>query len=100
MTGPPKGGAGPPVRRPGAAPSGAEYAGAGLSFALTLVVFMFLGIWLDRKLGSSPWFVIICVFVGAGAAFYSLYRKLVGAAGKGAGTARDRTGGGGGGKRG
>jgi F0F1-type ATP synthase assembly protein I len=58
--------------------SGAEYAGAGLQLALTLVAFMFLGLWLDKLLGSSPWFVLICVFVGAAAGFYSLYRRLMG----------------------
>jgi F0F1-type ATP synthase assembly protein I len=41
---------------------------------------MFLGIWLDKRLGSSPWFVLICVFVGAGAGFYSIYRRLMGSA--------------------
>src|SRR2546423_924171 len=46
-------------------PSGAEYAGAGVQLALTIVAFMFLGIWLDKRLGSSPWFVLLCVFVGA-----------------------------------
>lgn len=67
-----------PSRRPGSAPSGAGYAGAGLQLAFVLVAFMFLGIWLDRRLGSSPWFVIICVFVGFAAGFYSIYRKLMG----------------------
>jgi len=76
---------GPTGDRPGARntsklPSGSEYAGAGLQFALSLVVFAFLGIWLDKRLGSSPWFVLICVFVGAGAGFYSIYRKLMGPA--------------------
>jgi F0F1-type ATP synthase assembly protein I len=60
-------------------PSGAEYAGAGLQLAMTLVAFMFLGIWLDKRLGSSPWFVLICVFVGAAAGFYSIYRRLMAA---------------------
>ncbi len=70
----------PTGRSPSKPPSGAEFAGAGLQFALTLVVFMFLGIWLDKRLGSSPWFVLICVFVGAAAGFYSIYRKLMGSA--------------------
>jgi F0F1-type ATP synthase assembly protein I len=60
-------------------PSGAEYAGAGLQLAITLVAFMFLGIWLDKHFGSSPWFVLICVFVGAAAGFYSIYRRLMAA---------------------
>jgi F0F1-type ATP synthase assembly protein I len=58
-------------------PSGAEFAGAGLQFAFAIVAFMFLGIWLDRRLGTSPWFVLVCVFVGAGAGFYSIYRRLM-----------------------
>ena len=69
---------GPKSRRSGVAPTGAEFAGAGLQFAVAIVAFMFLGIWLDKTLGSSPWFVLLCVFLGAGAGFYSIYRKLIG----------------------
>jgi F0F1-type ATP synthase assembly protein I len=69
-------------------PSGAEYAGAGVQLALTIVAFMFLGIWLDKRLGSSPWFVLLCVFVGAGAGFYAIYRKLVGKGGAASGKPR------------
>lgn len=71
----------PPGPKPGrgrAAPTGAQFAGAGLQFAVAIVAFMFLGIWLDKRLGSSPWFVLVCVFLGAGAGFYSIYRKLTG----------------------
>jgi len=68
----------PTIRDASKPPSGADYAGAGLQFAGAIVVFMFLGIWLDKRLGSSPWFVLICVFVGASAGFYSIYRKLMG----------------------
>jgi len=81
----PTGGNRPGARNASKPPSGAEYAGAGLQLALTLVAFMFLGIWLDKRLGSSPWFVMICVFVGAGAGFYSIYRKLMGSAKRDAG---------------
>jgi F0F1-type ATP synthase assembly protein I len=80
--------------------SGAEYAGAGLQLAMTLVAFMFLGIWLDKRLGSSPWFVLICVFAGAGAGFYSIYRRLMGSAKRdGRATGRDARGGQGGSAR-
>jgi len=68
----------PGPNRRAAAPSGAQFAGAGLQFAVAIVAFMFLGIWLDRTLGTSPWFVLVCVFLGAGAGFYSIYRKLSG----------------------
>ena len=80
MTQPGPSGSRPGPRKGATPPSGAEYAGAGLQLALTLVAFMFLGIWLDKRLGSTPWFVIICVFVGAGAGFYSIYRKLMASA--------------------
>ena len=79
MSGPEMSGGRPEPRHTSTPPSGAEYAGAGLQLAAPLVVFMFLGLWLDKRLGSSPWFVIICVFVGAAAGFYSLYRKLMSA---------------------
>ena len=78
MTEPSPSGSRPGSRNASKPPSGAEFAGAGLQLASTLVAFMFLGIWLDKRLGSSPWFVLICVFVGAGAGFYSIYRRLMG----------------------
>jgi F0F1-type ATP synthase assembly protein I len=57
--------------------SAAKYAGIGLQFAISIIVFLFAGQWLDRKFGTSPIFLILGVFVGAGAAFYSMYRKLM-----------------------
>jgi len=57
--------------------SGSEFAGVGLQFAVTLVVFSLAGIWLDGRLGSSPWFTIALVFFGAGFGFWSMYRRVV-----------------------
>jgi F0F1-type ATP synthase assembly protein I len=56
-----------------------SFAGAGLQFAISLVLFLFLGRWIDSKLGTSPVFLIAGVFIGGGAAFYSMYRKLTAA---------------------
>lgn len=53
-----------------------SFAGVGLQFALSIVLFLFLGQWIDRKLGSSPVFILAGVFIGGGAAFYSMYRRL------------------------
>ena len=53
-----------------------SFAGAGLQFAITLVVFLFLGQWIDKKLGSSPIFLLAGVFIGGAGAFYSMYRRL------------------------
>lgn len=63
--------------------SGTEFAGVGLQFSMTIVVFALAGVWLDRRLGSSPWFVILMVFGGAGLGFYSMYRRMVGASRRG-----------------
>ena len=48
----------------------------GLTFAISVVMFLLAGQWIDRKLGTEPLFLIVFVFVGAGASFYSIYRKL------------------------
>lgn len=55
----------------------ARYAGVGLQFAITVLVCLWLGSWLDRKFGTSK-LVYLAVFLGAGAAFYSMYRQLMG----------------------
>jgi F0F1-type ATP synthase assembly protein I len=72
--------AGPPGgREASSGPSATEFAGVGLQFAASIVVCLFAGQWLDRKLATAPWFLIIGVFFGAGAGFYSMYRKLMAA---------------------
>jgi F0F1-type ATP synthase assembly protein I len=55
--------------------SGSEFAGIGIQFAVTIVVFAFLGIWLDQWLGTSPLFVLLMVFGGAGLGFWSMVRR-------------------------
>lgn len=52
-------------------------AGMGLQFAISVIVFLLAGQWLDEKFGTTPLFLMILVFVGAGASFYSIYRKLM-----------------------
>lgn len=67
------------MKRPtgGAGLSGAEFTGIGIQFALTILVFTFGGIWLDRRLGTSPWLLLVCVFIGAGGGFFSIYRRAM-----------------------
>ena len=55
----------------------ARFAGLGLQFAITLLVSLWLGTWIDRKFGTAPVFLYLGVFLGAGAAFYSMYRQLM-----------------------
>jgi len=60
----------------GGPPSGLEFAGLGFQFVAAILLFLYLGKWLDAKLGTAPWLLILGVFVGAGGGFYSMYRNL------------------------
>jgi F0F1-type ATP synthase assembly protein I len=53
--------------------SGARFAGFGVQFVAAILVFLYLGRWVDGKLGTAPLFLIVGVFVGAGASFYAMY---------------------------
>lgn len=54
-----------------------QYMGYGLAWALSVLLFLGGGAWLDGKLGTSPFLLIIGAFVGGGAGFYSLYYHIV-----------------------
>jgi F0F1-type ATP synthase assembly protein I len=56
--------------------SGADFAGVGLQFALAIIAFLYAGQWLDNRLGTNALFTVAGVFLGAGAAFYNMYRKI------------------------
>ena len=53
-----------------------RYAGLGLSFAATVTLFGAAGWWLDRRLGTSPWLLLLGLFLGAALAFVSLLRAV------------------------
>ncbi len=53
-----------------------QFMGLGLQFVLSILLFLYIGKWVDGKLGTAPWFMILGVFTGATAAFYSMYRSL------------------------
>lgn len=57
--------------------SGAAVAGLGIQFAVSIVLFLFIGKWADERLGTEPWLLIAGVFIGAGASFYAIYRRLM-----------------------
>ncbi|MEP7383763.1 MAG: AtpZ/AtpI family protein [Gemmatimonadota bacterium] len=54
-----------------------KYAGIGLQFAISVLLFLYAGQWIDRRLHTAPWGVLGGVLVGASAAFYSMYRRLM-----------------------
>jgi F0F1-type ATP synthase assembly protein I len=55
--------------------SGSQFAGIGIQFAVSVVVFAFAGVWLDKRLGTSPVFVLVMVLGGAALGFWSMIRK-------------------------
>ncbi|HEX2095538.1 MAG TPA: AtpZ/AtpI family protein [Longimicrobiaceae bacterium] len=57
-------------------PGAGEYMGIGLQFAVSILVFLYAGRWLDDRLGTSPWLLMLGVLVGFGAALYSMVHKL------------------------
>jgi ATP synthase protein I len=53
------------------------YFGLGLQLAATVIVMVFLGIWLDGKFNSSPWLTIVCSFLGIASAMYSFLKTVL-----------------------
>jgi F0F1-type ATP synthase assembly protein I len=51
--------------------------GLGLTWALSVLLFLGIGAWIDSKLGTSPFLLILGAFIGAAAGFYSLYYHIV-----------------------
>lgn len=67
-----------------------RYGGHGITIALATALFGWLGVQADEWAGTKPLFVLLGVFVGFGASFYSMYRKLTaGGAGDDAGADGD-----------
>jgi len=54
-----------------------QYMGYGMTWALSVVLFMGVGAWLDSKLNTVPLLMVAGAFIGGGAGFYSLYYHLV-----------------------
>ncbi len=48
----------------------------GLQLALTVIVFIFAGKWLDDYFDKSPLFLITGMFIGMGIGFYFLMKEL------------------------
>ncbi len=52
-------------------------AGLGVQFAVALVLFGYLGQWLDQRLGTAPLFLLTGVLAGAGGTFFVSYRRII-----------------------
>lgn len=44
--------------------TGQKAIGAGLTLAVTVGLFAYGGLWLDRQLGTKPWLLLLLVFCG------------------------------------
>jgi len=53
-----------------------RFIGVGWYVALCIVLGAFLGLWLDRKLNTTPWLAIAGIIVGSAAAFVGLYQMV------------------------
>jgi Putative F0F1-ATPase subunit Ca2+/Mg2+ transporter len=63
-----------PERDKGSSPM--RYAGLGLQLAVSLLLFVWLGQWADRKLGTGGVLTILAALAGFGGTMYSVIRKL------------------------
>ena len=63
-----------PIGQP---PPPREFFGLGFQLLFSILLFLYVGRWADAKLGTAPWLLVLGVFVGAAAGFYSMYRKLM-----------------------
>ena len=66
----------PGPRRPDV-PNAAQYASLGVTFAAGIVLPTLLGSWIDGRWGTTPWGVMLGVFLGFGLSLAWIYRRLV-----------------------
>jgi ATP synthase protein I len=53
-----------------------RYAGLGIQLAVSLLVFVWVGQWADRKFGTGGVLTIVAALVGFGGTMYSVIRRL------------------------
>ena len=53
------------------------YLGLGTQLAATIVIMVFLGVWLDGKFNSSPVLTLICAFFGGFAGIYNFIKTVL-----------------------
>jgi hypothetical protein len=65
-----------PVPGGGKDPGPMRYAGLGIQLGVTILVFVLVGQWADRKLGTGGIITIAAAFLGFGGTMWSLIRQL------------------------
>jgi F0F1-type ATP synthase assembly protein I len=56
----------------------AEYSHLGLTFAALILMGIFGGKYLDKKLGTEPYLLLAGAFLGGGLGFYFIVKELMG----------------------
>ena len=51
--------------------------GLGLQFVVAILLCLYAGMWLDARLHTAPWLMLIGAILGASAGFYSMFRVLM-----------------------
>jgi F0F1-type ATP synthase assembly protein I len=51
--------------------------GLGVQFVVAILLCLYAGMWLDAKLHTGPWLMLLGAIVGASAGFYSMYSVLM-----------------------
>lgn len=51
--------------------------GLGLQFVIAILLCLYVGMWLDKKLNTGPWLMLAGAVIGASAGFYSMFRVLM-----------------------
>jgi len=54
----------------------AEFSSLGLTLPSSIIVGLFIGYLLDKKLNTSPWLLLIFLLLGIVSGFYSLFKGL------------------------
>ena len=55
-----------------------RYAGVGVQYGLTILFMTLIGIWLDKRFGTAPLLLLVCLLVGFAGATWSLIRTVLG----------------------
>lgn len=66
----------PPDRRPAAFYDLLKYGSLGLEMGAAVVIGLLLGVWLDRRLQSSPWLTLLFLGFGFAAAVRAMLRAV------------------------
>jgi F0F1-type ATP synthase assembly protein I len=53
-----------------------EIIAASMQLAVAVILMLFLGMWIDGKLGTAPWMMLAGLAVGFAAGFYSFMRAV------------------------